>query len=148
MSSGALLVLCTQNSSRSQMAEAFLRVALHRRMPVYSAGTEPAAAIHPMAAQAMAEVGLDLSGRRPKHYREWLGKVPVHTLLIVCDRTASNCPTTWPGALRRVQSPFPDPAAVLGNQAGRLQAFRDVRDAISATVPTWVSDLEHLGVIR
>ena len=129
------------------MAEAFVRRALRDRMPVYSAGTEPAPAVHPLAVQAMAEAGLDLTTHRPKHYRELLGTVPVHTLIIVCERAAANCPTTWPGALRRIQSPFEDPADVVGSQTQRLAAFRDVRDAIDVAAQGWVGDLERLGVI-
>lgn len=147
MSRGGILVLCTQNSGRSQMAEAFLRRALRDRMPVHSAGTEPAATVHPLAVQVMAEAGLDLTTHRPKHYRELLGRTPVHTLVIVCERAAANCPTTWPGALRRIQSPFEDPAAVEGSEAERLAAFRDVRDAIEAAAKVWVGDLERIGVI-
>ena len=147
MSRGGVLVLCTQNSSRSQMAEAFVRAALRDRMPVYSAGTEPAEAIHPLAIQVMTEAGFNLSGHRPKHYREFLGKVPIHTLVVVCQRAAANCPTTWPGALRRIQSPFEDPTAVKGSEPEKLAAFRAVRDAIAVAAQSWVSELERLGVV-
>jgi arsenate reductase (thioredoxin) len=147
MSRGGVLVLCTHNSGRSQMAEAFLRRALGDRMPVYSAGTEPASAVHPLAVQVMAEAGCDLSTHRPKHYRELLGKVPVHTLVIVCERAAANCPTTWPGALRRIHSPFVDPAEIAASAAERVTAFRDVRHAIEVATRSWVGDLERLRVI-
>jgi arsenate reductase len=148
MSCGTFLVLCTGNSCRSQMAEAFLRRHLGERMEVASAGTEPAEAVHPLALQVMAEKGLDLKDHRPKHFRELLGRVPVHTIAIVCDRAAESCPTTWPGALRRIQSPFDDPAAVTGSQEERLAAFRTVRDDIEAEVAAWVAELEDLRVIR
>jgi hypothetical protein len=72
----------------------------------------------------------------------------VHTLVVVCERAAANCPTTWPGALHRIESPFADPAAVEGTVAERLAAFRSVRDAIAEAADAWVADLERLGVIR
>jgi arsenate reductase len=147
MSRGLFLVLCTHNSRRSQMAEAFLRSRLGERMSVASAGTEPGDAVDPLTVEVMAEKGLDLRDHRPSHYREFLGKAAVHTVAIVCDRAGATCPTTWPGALRRIESPFDDPAAVRGSREERLAAFRAVRDAIDARTAEWVAELEGLGVV-
>ena len=147
MTPGTFLVLCTGNSCRSQMAEAFLRDRLGDRMPVASAGTEPAEAVHPLAIQVMAEKGLDLRGHRPKDLREFLGKTLVHTVAIVCDRAAKSCPSTWPGAIRRIDAPFDDPAAATGSLDERLAVFRSVRDAIDARTAAWVSELEALGTL-
>ena len=139
MGKPAILVLCTGNSARSQMAEAILDRAAGDRFDVLSAGTEPAARVHPLAIEVMTEAGYDLSAQRPKHLREYLGIAPVHTVIIVCDGAAKSCPAVWPGAHQRLLWPFPDPAAVEGDDAKRRQAFRQVRDAIVARVQAWVA---------
>jgi arsenate reductase (thioredoxin) len=141
LSKPAILVLCTGNSARSQMAEAILRRHLGDRFEVLSAGTEPAPRIHPLAVEVMAEQGYDLAGQRPKHLREYLGVEPVHTLVIVCDGAAQSCPAIWPGVFERLLWPFPDPAAAEGDEAARRQAFRTVRDAITARVESWTPRL-------
>lgn len=139
MSKPAILVLCTGNSARSQMAEAILARAVGDRFDVLSAGTEPAARVHPLAVEVMAEAGYDLSAKRPKHLREYLGIAPVHTVIIVCDGAAKSCPAIWPGAHERLLWPFADPAAVEGDEATRRQAFRQVRNAIVERVQPWAA---------
>jgi arsenate reductase len=134
----AVLVLCTGNSARSQMAAAFLRRHGGGHFPVYSAGTEPAAAINPLTVEVMRERGIDLAGRRPEHLRRYLGTVPVHTVIIVCDGAAKSCPATWPGAQRRLFWPFADPAAFTGSEEERREKFRELRDAIEAWVVGWL----------
>lgn len=133
-----VLVLCTGNSARSQMAEAFLRRHGGDRFAVYSAGTEPAAAINPLTVEVMRERGIDLSGSRPKHLREYLGTLPIHTVIIVCDSAARSCPAVWPGARQRLFWPFDDPTAAAASDADRLERFRRVRDAIEARVVEWL----------
>jgi arsenate reductase len=147
MTPGTFLVLCTGNSCRSQMAEAFLRRRLGDRMPVASAGTEPAERVHPLAVQVMAEKGFDLRSHRPKDLREFLGKVRVHTVATVCDRAAESCPSTWPGAFRRIHAPFEDPASAAGSPEERLEVFRRVRDALDEQTAAWVRELEALGAL-
>ena len=139
MGKPAILVLCTGNSARSQMAEAILERAVGDRFDVLSAGTEPAERVHPLAVEVMAEQGYDLSGKRPKHLREYLGVAPVRTVIIVCDGAAKSCPAIWPGAHERLLWPFPDPAAVEGDEAVRRQAFREVRDALGKRVGEWAA---------
>jgi arsenate reductase len=133
-----VLVLCTGNSARSQMAEAFLRLHGGDRFPVFSAGTEPAAEVNPLAVEVMRERGIDLSGHRPKHLRQYLGTLPIHTVIIVCDGAARSCPAVWPGARQRLLWPFEDPAAADGGEAERIAKFREVRDAIEAQVVEWL----------
>lgn len=133
-----VLVLCTGNSARSQIAEAFLRLHGGDRFAVYSAGTEPAAAIHPLTVQVMREKGIDLSANRPEHLRRYLGTTPIHTVIIVCDGAARSCPAIWPGAQRRLLWPFEDPAAFEGSEAERLAKFREIRDAIEQRVTEWL----------
>ena len=139
MGKPAILVLCTGNSARSQMAEALLRREVGDRFDVLSAGTEPAARVNPLAVEVMAEQGYDLSGQHPKHLREYLGVAPVRTVIIVCDGAAKSCPAIWPGAYERLFWPFPDPAAVEGDEETRREAFRRVRDGLAEQVRTWAA---------
>lgn len=137
MSKPNVLILCTHNSARSQMAEALMRRRAGDRLHVYSAGTE-ATRVHPLAIRACAEVGLDLSGHRSKVLTEFLGRLHVTTLITVCDNAARSCPTVWPGVAQRLHWPFPDPSAVAGSEEQQLQAFRDVRDQIDARIQQWL----------
>jgi arsenate reductase len=136
-----VLVMCTGNSARSQMAEAYLRKLAGDRLEVSSAGTEPASEIHPMTRAALAEDGIDLGNRRPRDYRDFLGKLPVHTLIVVCDGAAKACPAVWPGMHERHAWPFDDPAAIAGSEEERLAGFRTIRDQIRARIADWVAEL-------
>jgi len=121
------------------MAEAFLRRYLDNRLPVYSAGSEPAVEIHPLTARVMSEVGLDLSGRKPRHLDEYLGRVSIRTLVTVCDSAARSCPAVWPGVQERLSWPFEDPAGFKGSEEQKLAKFREVRDAIEVKVKEWLA---------
>ena len=134
-----VLVLCAHNSARSQMAEAFLRKHGGDRFTVQSAGLH-ATEIHPLTHQVMAEVGLPLEGQHAKLVRDFLGKLAVHHLIIVCERTESECPKLFLGALRRHFWPFPDPASVEGDPGRQLAAFREVRDDIHRRVLEWLRE--------
>jgi len=140
-----VLVLCTGNSCRSQMAQAFLERHAGDRFPVYSAGSEPAPQVHPLTVRVMLEAGIDLRGRRPRHLEDYLGKVPVHTLITVCDAAARSCPAVWPGIRRRLAWPFEDPATFAGTDDEKIAKFREVRDAIAARVRDWVGSLPPLA---
>jgi arsenate reductase len=139
----SILVLCTGNSARSQMTQAFLGRYLGDGVEVHSAGTEPAERIHPLTVEVMKEVGFDLEGRVPVDCRDYLGTVEVHTLVIVCDGAAKSCPAVWPGVFERHQWPFEDPAAFEGTDAEKLAKFREVRDAIDARARQYAG--EHGG---
>jgi arsenate reductase len=132
-----ILVLCTGNSARSQMAEAYLRKYHGDRFTIASAGTVPKPEMHPLAIRAMADAGIDISGSRPKDTGEFLGKVPVRHLLIVCDNANQSCPRIWPGTYSRTFMPFDDPAEAKGTEAERLAVFRRVRDEIDAAMKQW-----------
>ena len=138
-----ILVLCTGNSARSQMAEAFLQKYKGDRFTAASAGTNPKPEVHPLAVKAMAEVGIDIGAQRPRDVSEFLGKAPVRHVLIVCDNANQSCPRVWPGAFSRTFMPFDDPAAATGSEAERLQVFRRVRDEIDAAVRDWVPESEQ-----
>jgi arsenate reductase (thioredoxin) len=138
-----VLVLCTGNSCRSQMAEGFLRRYQGDKYEVASAGTEPKSEVHPLAVRVMNEVGIDISAQRPRNTTEFLGKVPVHHLLIVCDRANASCPRIWPGSYSRTYMPFDDPAHARGTEEQILAVFRRVRDEIRTAMQTWQPETER-----
>jgi arsenate reductase len=136
MASRRVLFLCTHNSARSQMAEAFLRARAGDRFEVASAGTE-ATRVHPLAVRVMAERGLDLAGHASKTV-EALGDRPWDLVVTVCDAARDRCPVP-PGAGARLHWPFEDPAAAGGSEAERLRVFRRVRDRIEARIDAWLA---------
>ena len=138
---GNVLVLCARNSARSQMAEALIRKYAGDRFDVYSAGLE-ASEIHPLTERVMDEIGLPLTEQRSKSAREFLGKLAVHHLIVVCERTERECPELFPGAAREYSWPFLDPAEVEGSVDLKLAAFREVRDGIERRILEWLRDPE------
>jgi arsenate reductase len=133
-----VIFLCTGNSARSQMAEAFLRKYAGDRFEAYSAGIEPKG-MNPLTVQVMKEAGLDVSGQRSKGVGEYLGKVLFQYLITVCDEAEKNCPTVWPGVSTRLHWSFEDPAAVNGTEEQKLAKFRQVRDQIEQQILAWVN---------
>lgn len=133
-----IIVLCTGNSCRSQMAEGLLRHHAGDRFDVYSAGTEPADRVHPLSKVVMRERGIDLSGHEPKTVNQFLGKVPIHVAIIVCDGANRTCPAVWPGARERLFWPFEDPAGFEGTEEQKLEKFREIRDLIEARIVDWL----------
>lgn len=131
-----VLVLCTGNSARSQMAEGLIRHYLGDRVEVYSAGTRPSGYVHPLAIEAMREVGIDISHQRSKSVDEFRD-MDFDLVITVCDDADRNCPV-WLGRGRKVHIGFPDPAAVTGSEEERLAAFRAVRDGIIERVVPYV----------
>jgi arsenate reductase len=141
MEKAKVLFLCTHNTARSQMAEAFLNSFAGDRFEVFSAGTEPRE-IDPHAQKVMAEVGLDLSKQRSKSVVEFLGKMSVGYLIIVCEKVEENCPITFPGFMYRMFWPFEDPVAFVGSDEQKLEKFREVRDMIAARIKLWLRELD------
>ena len=137
-----ILVLCTGNSCRSQMAEGYFRRFAADRFESHSAGTEPKQEIHPLALQVMGEDGVDLAGQRPKGLKGILGRLPVRFLIIVCDGANESCPVTFPGVLRRLFWPFDDPAAFVGSLEETLSEFRRVREEIKDRILAWLESEE------
>jgi arsenate reductase (thioredoxin) len=134
-----VLFLCTGNSARSQMAEAFLRKYGGDYFEAYSAGFEPKG-INPYTIQVMNEVGIDISGQRSKHISEYLWKMQFGYVITVCSRAEQNCPI-FPGVTTRLHWPFDDPAACEGSQEECLSQFRAVRDQIEQKVRAWVGEM-------
>jgi arsenate reductase len=122
-----VLILCTANSARSQMADGLLRHDAGDRIAVESAGTTPGQ-VRPEAVAVMRELGIDISGHRSKHLDEFSGQ-HFDCVLTVCDRAAEACPV-YPGATHRLHQSFDDPAADGGSAEERLDRFRRVRDEL------------------
>jgi len=126
----SILILCTGNSCRSQMAEGFLR-SFDAELDVHSAGTVPATEVHPLAVQVMREKGIDLSANRPKKVDEFLAK-PFDYVVTVCDGAKESCPLFTGNVKHRLHIGFDDPAAATGSGEEVLAEFRRVRDEIEA----------------
>jgi arsenate reductase len=122
-----VLILCTGNSARSQMAEGLLRHDGGPAFDVHSAGTRPSR-VRPEAIEAMKEVGIDISGHRSKSVDEFAGQA-FDYVVTVCDNAAEHCPV-FPGETERIHWSFEDPAAVEGDWETRLASFRRIRDEI------------------
>ncbi len=135
-----ILILCTRNSARSQMAEGLLRSYAGDRFHVYSAGLNPDR-IHPLVEPVMREIGIDISGQRSKSVQEYLGRLTAHYVIIVCENAERNCPKIYPGIGERLYWPFDDPAAFEGTEEEQLAVFRRVRDEIAARLREWVRGL-------
>ena len=132
-----VLILCTGNTARSQMAEGLLRALAGDRLAVFSAGTRPSV-VNPLAIEVMGERGIDISGHRSKHLDEFRAQ-PFDYVITVCDSAAETCPV-FPGRAQRIHWSFPDPAAVEGSDAERRAAFREVREAIEARLRAWLAE--------
>ena len=126
-----ILFVCSHNSARSQMAEAWLRSLAGDRFEVYSAGTEPRG-VHPLAIEAMREMGIDLGAHWSKHIDEYRDR-PMHVVVTVCDAAREACPYV-PALEQQLHQDFEDPSAATGSDAVRLSTFRRVRDEIRAWV--------------
>jgi arsenate reductase (thioredoxin) len=120
-----VLILCTGNSARSQMAEGLLRHDAGDRLEVESAGTKPSH-VRPEAIAAMNELGIDISGHRSKSVDEFTGQ-HFDYVLTVCDNAKETCPI-FPGQTTRIHHSFDDPADAKGTGEERLAVFRRVRD--------------------
>jgi arsenate reductase len=133
-----LLIVCTGNCIRSQMAEGWFRFLGGRRVEVFSAGTEPVGFVHPFAVRVMAESGIDISGGHSKHLGQLLNQ-HFDAVITVCDNAAESCPL-FPGASRRLHWSIPDPSRVPGGTEARLAAFRAVGEQIRQRVERFLAD--------
>ena len=139
MMKSKVLFLCTGNSARSQMAEAFFRKYAGERFDVFSAGLEPQG-INPFARKVMEEIGFDLSGHYSKDVSEFLGTTHFGYVITLCDHAESRCPI-FPGASIRLHWPFEDPAAFQGTEEQKLNKFREIRDQIRTRIESWLREL-------
>lgn len=137
----AILVLCTANSCRSQMAEGIFRQLLGDQFEVHSAGTIPAKSVNPRAVQVMSEIGIDIGEQKPKDLGLYLGRLSVRHLFIVCEQAENKCPKMFPGMLSRNVWPIRDPESRDAACADPLEDYRTARDELEARVKEWIETL-------
>jgi len=125
-----ILILCTGNSCRSQMAAAFLK-SFDSKLEVYSAGTEPAERVNPHAIHVMAEIGIEISKNQTHHVDEYLSH-NFDYVVTVCDHARETCPVFFGMVEQRLHIGFDDPADATGSEAEILTVYRRVRDEIKA----------------
>ncbi len=123
-----VLILCTGNSCRSQMAEGWIDHELGETWEARSAGTNPAGNVHPLAVTVMAEAGVDISGCVPEHVDTYLAQA-WDLVITVCDSAHETCPV-FPSPVETLHVSFPDPADAEGTREEQIEIFRAVRDAI------------------
>lgn len=139
MSKPLVLILCTGNACRSQMAEAFLRAVAGDSVAVASAGSHPAKAIHPLVEEVMAEKGFDLGGAGPKHMNEFLDR-EVAVVITLCPNAEQACPD-FRGVVRRHHWPVRDPVMVVGTEEMKRKAFQRTREELEGMFQAYGSGL-------
>lgn len=136
-----ILFLCTGNSARSQMSEAFTRKYAGDRFEAHSAGLEPQG-INPYTIRVMEEIGISLDGQWSKSIKEYLAKVHFAYLFTVCGHAEQNCPRIFLTQGEHKHWDFEDPAAFEGSEEEKLTKFREIRDQIDQRVQNWLSEIE------
>jgi arsenate reductase (thioredoxin) len=131
-----VLILCTGNSCRSQMAEALWRSLGNRSWESTSAGSNPAGYVHPLAIRAMRELGIDISKNVSKSLDAFKG-LPFDLVVTVCDNAKESC-LVFPGAAAMLHWPFDDPAKATGSDDEKMVEFRRVRDEIQTKIKNWM----------
>ncbi len=140
MKKANVLFLCTGNSVRSQIAEAFLRKYAGDKFEAYSAGIRPIGII-PYTRRVMEEIGISLEGHHSKHVDEYIGKIDFACLITVCANAENQCPV-FPGSGKRIHWDLEDPVMQIGDEEEKLQKFREVRDKIDKLIKEWLSEQE------
>jgi arsenate reductase len=137
MTKKKVLILCTGNSARSQMAEGLLRHEAGDRLEVVSAGTHPTT-VRPEAIALMNEIGIDISGHRSKSVDEFVGQ-ELDYVITICDHAKESCPV-FPAKTLKLHWPLQDPAAVQGSDEERKAAFRKTRDQIHGRIMVFLGE--------
>ena len=136
-----LLVLCTGNSARSQMAEGFFKKYASDRFDVYSAGLTPKG-LNPFAIRAMDEVGIDISNHTSDRIKKYMGHKHFRYVITVCSDADEKCPSPlWSNGIK-LHWPFEDPATFEGDDGGTMAKFREVRDKIDVAIKDWLENLD------
>lgn len=123
-----ILILCTGNSCRSQMAEGFLK-SFDPNLEVYSAGTKPAESVNPFAIKAMSEVGIDISKNKAENVDKYLSE-SFDYVITVCDNAKETCPVFIGKVKNRLHIGFEDPADAVGTEEEVMPVYRKIRDEI------------------
>lgn len=138
-----VLFLCTGNSARSQMAEAFLRKYGSDMFDAYSAGLDPKG-VHPMTVQVLREKGINIEDHQSKGVEEYMGKANFAFFITVCGHAEQNCPRAFLMSAGKHQHwDFDDPAAATGSTDEKLSKFRQIRDQIETKVKSWLKRLKR-----
>lgn len=137
MNRPAILILCTGNSCRSQMAEGLLRAAGGELFEVHSAGSKPVGHVQPKAIAVMKEIGIDISDHESKHLDRFLDR-RIDTVITVCGNADAACPM-FPGQVNRYHWSFEDPVHAKGNEEEIIEEFRRVRDQIKLVFEAFVA---------
>jgi len=132
-----VLILCTHNSARSQMAEGILKSIAADRFEVVSAGSK-AAKVNPYAIRVLAEIDIDISYQQSKSLDQFINH-DFDYLITVCDNAAKQCPV-FPGNCQKIHWPLEDPAAVSGSDQEKIKAFRAVRDELKGLIFNFVKE--------
>lgn len=140
MSKPKFLFLCTGNSARSQMGEAFLRAFANDHFDVFSAGLEPKGEIHPVVRTVMNEIGLPMEGQHSKSVNEYLGKVTFAYTVTVCGGAEEKCPRVFLSMGKHMFWPFEDPATIEGTPDEILAKVRAIRDQMAEKIQSWLSE--------
>lgn len=139
MTKPAVLFLCTGNSARSQMAEAFLRHHAGDRYDAYSAGLEPHG-VNPFTIRIMDERGIDIHHHTSDPIQDMIGLREYRYVVTVCAHADANCPAVFLQGSKKLHWYFDDPAAAQGTDDAILQKFREIRDQIEARVVAWLDE--------
>ncbi|MHA1652246.1 MAG: arsenate reductase ArsC [Candidatus Helarchaeota archaeon] len=139
MSKKKILFLCTGNSCRSQMAEGLLRYVAGDRFEVYSAGSEPAEYINPLAVLVMNEIGIDITKQYPKHIKEFTS-YKFDYVITLCESARNAC-LFFPGTAQKIHWNLEDPAKTIGSETERLIIFRKIRDLIYEKISEFLKNI-------
>ncbi len=134
----SVLIVCTGNSCRSQMAEGLFTLLTSDGARAFSAGVQPQGYVHPLAIRAMLELGVDMSHARSKSIDEFSDE-PLDAVITVCDHAAQNCPS-FPGAPIRLHWPTDDPFAAAGDDTARMAEYRRVRDELRQRIESFLTE--------
>ncbi|MBN1962995.1 MAG: arsenate reductase ArsC [Anaerolineae bacterium] len=138
-----ILFLCTGNSARSQIAEAFVRHYGGDRFEAHSAGLEPKG-INPYTIRVMEEIGISMDEQTSKSIKQYMGWGFIDYIVTVCAHAEANCPTTAFNFGTKYHWPVEDPAAFTGSEAETLAKFREVREQIKMQIKAWLAEVaEH-----
>ncbi len=136
-----VIFLCTGNSARSQMAEAFLRKYADDRFEGHSAGLDPRG-INPFTIRVMDEVGISLEGQSSKSVNKYLGEMHFPYVITVCGHAEENCPRVFLTQGKHIHWEFEDPAAFEGSEEEKLEKFRQIRDQVDQKIQKWLEEIE------
>ena len=137
MTKRKILVLCTGNSARSQMAEGLLKHLASDAFDVYSAGTSPTERVRPLAVEAMKEIGIDISHQHPKEIAPFLQN-NIDFVIITCDNAKTMCPV-FPQETINIHWGLEDPAEATGTKEERLKEFRKARDLLQEKIKEFLN---------